>query len=127
MYVSVCVFVFQAQDEDGSMDLFMRNSLLFRKKTFGSMLDPHRKPGAVCTAQSSDVCFIIPVLSYHLFDERRYFSFQVRTGYDGLGGRTKFFQPVSFFLSCRIFLLNQCLFIVKYLLFFINGCRVFKT
>lgn len=23
-------------------------------------------------------------------------SFQVRTGYDGLGGRTKFIQPVSF-------------------------------
>ncbi|XP_022601045.1 E3 ubiquitin-protein ligase TRAIP [Seriola dumerili] len=53
----------KAQDEDGSMDPFMRNSLLFRKKTFGSMLDPQRKPGAV------------------------------RTGYDGLGGRTKFFQP----------------------------------
>ncbi|XP_023259438.1 E3 ubiquitin-protein ligase TRAIP [Seriola lalandi dorsalis] len=53
----------KAQDEDGSMDSFMRNSLLFRKKTFGSMLDPQRKPGAV------------------------------RTGYDGLGGRTKFFQP----------------------------------
>uniref|UniRef100_A0A665VVG0 TRAF-interacting protein n=1 Tax=Echeneis naucrates TaxID=173247 RepID=A0A665VVG0_ECHNA len=49
--------------EDGSMDLFFRNSLLFRKKTFGSMLDPQKKPGAV------------------------------RTGYDGLGGRTKFFQP----------------------------------
>ncbi|XP_056255961.1 E3 ubiquitin-protein ligase TRAIP [Seriola aureovittata] len=53
----------KAQDEDGSMDSFMRNSLLFRKKIFGSMLDPQRKPGAV------------------------------RTGYDGLGGRTKFFQP----------------------------------
>ncbi|XP_035008136.1 E3 ubiquitin-protein ligase TRAIP [Hippoglossus stenolepis] len=57
----------KAQHEDGSMDLFMRNSLLFRKKTFGSMLDPHRKPGVV------------------------------RTGYDGLGGRTKFIQasPLS--------------------------------
>ncbi|XP_031135532.1 E3 ubiquitin-protein ligase TRAIP [Sander lucioperca] len=53
----------KARDEDGSMDPFLRNSLLFRKKTFGSMLDPHRKPGAV------------------------------RTGYDGLGGRTKFIQP----------------------------------
>ncbi|XP_029358523.1 E3 ubiquitin-protein ligase TRAIP [Echeneis naucrates] len=53
----------KAPDEDGSMDLFFRNSLLFRKKTFGSMLDPQKKPGAV------------------------------RTGYDGLGGRTKFFQP----------------------------------
>uniref|UniRef100_A0A3P8U6X2 TRAF-interacting protein n=1 Tax=Amphiprion percula TaxID=161767 RepID=A0A3P8U6X2_AMPPE len=46
-----------------SLDPFLRNSLLFRKKTFGSMLDPQRKPGAV------------------------------RTGYDGLGGRTKFIQP----------------------------------
>ncbi|XP_040889566.1 E3 ubiquitin-protein ligase TRAIP [Toxotes jaculatrix] len=53
----------KAQYEDGSMDPFLRNSLLFRKKTFGSMLDPQRKPGAV------------------------------RTGYDGLGGRTKFIQP----------------------------------
>lgn len=51
------------QDED-SMDPFLRNSLLFRKKTFGSMLDPQRsQTGAV------------------------------RSGYDGLGGRTKFFQP----------------------------------
>uniref|UniRef100_A0A3Q0RRQ7 TRAF-interacting protein n=1 Tax=Amphilophus citrinellus TaxID=61819 RepID=A0A3Q0RRQ7_AMPCI len=39
------------------------NSLLFRKKTFGSMLEPQRRAGAV------------------------------RTGYDGLGGRTKFIQP----------------------------------
>uniref|UniRef100_UPI0037E77B5A E3 ubiquitin-protein ligase TRAIP n=1 Tax=Semicossyphus pulcher TaxID=241346 RepID=UPI0037E77B5A len=53
----------KTRDEDGSMDSFLRNSLLFRKKTFGSMLDPQRKPGAV------------------------------KTGYDGLGGRTKFFQP----------------------------------
>ncbi|TKS71138.1 E3 ubiquitin-protein ligase TRAIP [Collichthys lucidus] len=53
----------KAHDEDGSMDPFLRNSLLFRKKTFGSMLDPQRKPGVL------------------------------RTGYDGLGGRTKFIQP----------------------------------
>ncbi|XP_037639231.1 E3 ubiquitin-protein ligase TRAIP [Sebastes umbrosus] len=53
----------KARDEDGSMDPFFRNSILFRKKTFGSMLDPQRKLGAV------------------------------RTGYDGLGGRTKFIQP----------------------------------
>nr|XP_020489511.1 E3 ubiquitin-protein ligase TRAIP [Labrus bergylta] len=53
----------KARDEEGSIDPFLRNSLLFRKKTFGSMLDPQRKPGAV------------------------------RTGYDGLGGRTKFIQP----------------------------------
>ncbi|AWP03356.1 putative E3 ubiquitin-protein ligase TRAIP [Scophthalmus maximus] len=53
----------KAQQEGGSMDLFFRNSLLFRKKTFGSMLDPQRKPGVV------------------------------RSGYDGLGGRTKFIQP----------------------------------
>ncbi|CAN9512464.1 unnamed protein product [Ophioblennius macclurei] len=52
----------KTQDED-SMDPLFRNSLLFRKKTFGSMLDPQRKTGAI------------------------------KTGYDGLGGRTKFFQP----------------------------------
>uniref|UniRef100_A0A8C4IR10 TRAF-interacting protein n=1 Tax=Dicentrarchus labrax TaxID=13489 RepID=A0A8C4IR10_DICLA len=52
-----------ARDEDGSMDPFLRNSILFRKKTFGSMLDPQRKTGVV------------------------------RSGYDGLGGRTKFIQP----------------------------------
>ncbi|XP_049442011.1 E3 ubiquitin-protein ligase TRAIP [Epinephelus fuscoguttatus] len=53
----------KARDEDVSMDPFLRNSLLFRKKTLGSMLDPQRKIGAV------------------------------RSGYDGLGGRTKFIQP----------------------------------
>ncbi|XP_011612641.1 E3 ubiquitin-protein ligase TRAIP isoform X1 [Takifugu rubripes] len=46
-----------------SMDPFFRNSFLFRKKTFGSMLDPQRKTGVV------------------------------QSGYDGLGGRTKFIQP----------------------------------
>uniref|UniRef100_A0A674CDR7 TRAF-interacting protein n=1 Tax=Salmo trutta TaxID=8032 RepID=A0A674CDR7_SALTR len=50
--------------EAAQMGTFFRNSILFRKKTFGSMLDPQRsKLGAV------------------------------RSGYDGLGGRTKFFQP----------------------------------
>ncbi|TNN27327.1 E3 ubiquitin-protein ligase TRAIP [Liparis tanakae] len=34
-----------AREEDGSLDPFMRNSILFRKKTFGSMLDPQRKIG----------------------------------------------------------------------------------
>ncbi|XP_024916079.1 E3 ubiquitin-protein ligase TRAIP [Cynoglossus semilaevis] len=53
----------KTHQDDGSMDTFLKNSLLFRKKTFGSMLDPQRKPGVV------------------------------RTGYDGLGGRTKFIQP----------------------------------
>ncbi|KAI1890904.1 hypothetical protein AGOR_G00158400 [Albula goreensis] len=53
-----------AQDEDIAMHPLLRNSLLFRKKSFGSMLDPQQsRPGAV------------------------------RTGYDGLGGRTKFIQP----------------------------------
>ncbi|KAM9759468.1 E3 ubiquitin-protein ligase TRAIP [Menidia menidia] len=52
-----------ARDEDPATDPFLRNSFLFRKKTFGSMLDPQRKPGVV------------------------------RTGYDGFGGRTKFIQP----------------------------------
>ncbi|CAL1608649.1 unnamed protein product [Knipowitschia caucasica] len=48
--------------EGDPMDPFLKNSLLFRKKTFGSMLDPR------CTGA-------------------------VRSGYDGLGGRTKFIQP----------------------------------
>lgn len=43
----------QARDEDGAMDPFLRNSFLFRKKTMGSMLDPQRKPGTVCTTQPS--------------------------------------------------------------------------
>uniref|UniRef100_A0A4W4EL06 RING-type domain-containing protein n=1 Tax=Electrophorus electricus TaxID=8005 RepID=A0A4W4EL06_ELEEL len=49
--------------DEVSVESMFRNSLLFRKKTFGSMLDPHSKPGSV------------------------------RTGYDGFGGRTKFIQP----------------------------------
>ncbi|KAG7477993.1 hypothetical protein MATL_G00075730 [Megalops atlanticus] len=53
-------------EEDISMQPFLRNSMLFRKKAFGSMLAPQRnRLGAV------------------------------RTGYDGLGGRTKFIQPSS--------------------------------
>uniref|UniRef100_A0A8C7CLX5 TRAF-interacting protein n=1 Tax=Oncorhynchus kisutch TaxID=8019 RepID=A0A8C7CLX5_ONCKI len=62
---TVCVYEFsQAREEEVPMGTFFRNSILFRKKTFGSMLDPQRsKLGAV------------------------------RSGYDGLGGRTKFFQP----------------------------------
>lgn len=54
----------KARDEE-PMDQFLRNSLLFRKKTFGSMLEPQRNQSAG----------------------------KVRCGYDGLGGRTKFFQP----------------------------------
>ncbi|XP_066554226.1 E3 ubiquitin-protein ligase TRAIP [Amia ocellicauda] len=51
-------------EEEFSLAPLLRNSLLFRKKTFGSMLDPQTtKVGAV------------------------------RTGFDGLGGRTKFIQP----------------------------------
>ncbi|XP_059185403.1 E3 ubiquitin-protein ligase TRAIP [Centropristis striata] len=53
----------KTRDEGSSMDPFFKNSLLFRKKTFGGMLDPQRRLGAV------------------------------KTGYDGLGGRTKFIQP----------------------------------
>uniref|UniRef100_A0A3B4BCQ5 RING-type domain-containing protein n=1 Tax=Periophthalmus magnuspinnatus TaxID=409849 RepID=A0A3B4BCQ5_9GOBI len=58
------VFVSQVRVEDDSMDPFLKNSLLFRKKTFGSMLDP-----------------------------QKYHNGAVRSGYDGLGGRTKFIQP----------------------------------
>lgn len=53
----------KSQVRDDPLDPIFRNSLLFRRKAFGSMLDPHTKPG------------------------------MVRTGYDGLGGRTKFIQP----------------------------------
>ncbi|XP_057701664.1 E3 ubiquitin-protein ligase TRAIP [Corythoichthys intestinalis] len=53
----------KARVEDSAMDPFLRNSLLFRKKTFGSMLEPQRTFG------------------------------NVKSGYDGLGGRTKFIQP----------------------------------
>ncbi|XP_008408708.1 E3 ubiquitin-protein ligase TRAIP [Poecilia reticulata] len=52
-----------SKNEDSTFDPFLRNSLLFRKKTFGSMLDPQKKAGVL------------------------------QTGYDGLGGRTKFIQP----------------------------------
>ncbi|XP_017286075.1 E3 ubiquitin-protein ligase TRAIP [Kryptolebias marmoratus] len=55
--------VSRPKDEDPVLSPFLRNSLLFRKKTFGGMLDPQRKAGSV------------------------------RSGYDGLGGRTKFIQP----------------------------------
>uniref|UniRef100_G3PED9 TRAF-interacting protein n=1 Tax=Gasterosteus aculeatus aculeatus TaxID=481459 RepID=G3PED9_GASAC len=60
---AIIFFSPQTRDEDCSLDPFLRNSLLFRKKTFGSMLDPQRKLGVVSS------------------------------GYDGLGGRTKFIQP----------------------------------
>uniref|UniRef100_A0A8D3AVZ3 TRAF-interacting protein n=1 Tax=Scophthalmus maximus TaxID=52904 RepID=A0A8D3AVZ3_SCOMX len=57
------LLLFTAEVGDSSLTKVGLNSLLFRKKTFGSMLDPQRKPGVV------------------------------RSGYDGLGGRTKFIQP----------------------------------
>uniref|UniRef100_A0A6Q2XY67 RING-type domain-containing protein n=1 Tax=Esox lucius TaxID=8010 RepID=A0A6Q2XY67_ESOLU len=64
---SICLSantLFQTREEEASMDTLFRNSILFRKKNFGSMLDPQKnKPGVI------------------------------RSGYDGLGGRTKFFQP----------------------------------
>ncbi|XP_077581736.1 E3 ubiquitin-protein ligase TRAIP [Stigmatopora nigra] len=53
----------KAQKEDSHLDPFLKSSLLFRKKTFGSMLEPQREFGTV------------------------------KSGYDGLGGRTKFIQP----------------------------------
>ncbi|XP_032638953.1 E3 ubiquitin-protein ligase TRAIP isoform X1 [Chelonoidis abingdonii] len=49
---------------------FIRNSVLSRKPPVGSLLGPHKNSGAV------------------------------RMGYDGLGGRTKFIQPVSFPTIC---------------------------
>ncbi|KAL4655981.1 E3 ubiquitin-protein ligase TRAIP isoform X5 [Arapaima gigas] len=54
------------RDEVAFMEPYLRNSILFRKKSFGSMLDPTRSRVGT-----------------------------VRTGFDGLGGRTKFIQPSS--------------------------------
>lgn len=51
-------------EEDIVLAPFLSNSLLFRKNTFGSLLDPQRGKGGA-----------------------------IRTGFDGLGGRTKFIQP----------------------------------
>lgn len=47
----------QGRDEDSAMDPFLRNSILFRKKTFGSMLEPQRKPGAVCITLKT-ICYL---------------------------------------------------------------------
>lgn len=98
VHINQGCFWLQSQDEEASMDPFLRNSLLFRKKMFGSMLDPHRKPGVVCHLGAATVSATL------LFQVvwRCSFSFQVRTGYDGLGGRTKYIQPVSLTSSCRI-------------------------
>lgn len=90
----------QSRDEDTSMDPFFRNSLLFRKKMFGSMLDPHRKPGVVCHLVIAAAA-VSPSLFFQVVWRCR-FSFQVRTGYDGLGGRTKYIQPVSLTSCCRV-------------------------
>uniref|UniRef100_A0A8D0EGA6 TRAF interacting protein n=1 Tax=Strix occidentalis caurina TaxID=311401 RepID=A0A8D0EGA6_STROC len=50
----------------GLLPAFIRNSVLSKKPSSGSLLGPHKNMGTV------------------------------RMGYDGLGGRTKFIQPVSF-------------------------------
>ncbi|KAM8994755.1 E3 ubiquitin-protein ligase TRAIP isoform 1-T1 [Ara ararauna] len=50
----------------GLLPAFIRNSVLSKKPSSGSLLGPHRNVGTV------------------------------RMGYDGMGGRTKFIQPVSF-------------------------------
>ncbi|XP_050814657.1 E3 ubiquitin-protein ligase TRAIP isoform X2 [Gopherus flavomarginatus] len=56
---------------------FIRNSVLSRKPPVGSLLGPHKNSGAV------------------------------RMGYDGLGGRTKFIQPVSFPTICAVEISGQ--------------------
>uniref|UniRef100_A0A8C1QRX1 TRAF-interacting protein n=1 Tax=Cyprinus carpio TaxID=7962 RepID=A0A8C1QRX1_CYPCA len=67
----MCMCVFsqnsRVKEDDVMMGPMLRNSLLFRKNTLGSMLDP--------------------------FCRNASFLFQVRSGYDGLGGRAKFIQP----------------------------------
>ncbi|XP_059800574.1 E3 ubiquitin-protein ligase TRAIP isoform X1 [Hypanus sabinus] len=52
-------------EDDNILPTFLRNSLLFQKKSCGSCMDPHRNQGSV------------------------------RTGFDGLGGRTKFIEPTK--------------------------------
>uniref|UniRef100_A0A8C5X9V4 TRAF interacting protein n=1 Tax=Malurus cyaneus samueli TaxID=2593467 RepID=A0A8C5X9V4_9PASS len=55
----------------GFLPAFIRNSVLSKKPSLGSLLGRHKNMGTV------------------------------RTGYDGMGGRTKFIQPVSFLIpSC---------------------------
>lgn len=72
------------------MDTSFRKANLFRKKTFVSMLDPKRiKLGAVGLTW-------LPVLFLSTIWQCITIIFQVRNGYGGLGGRTKFVQPVSF-------------------------------
>ncbi|XP_065407509.1 E3 ubiquitin-protein ligase TRAIP isoform X4 [Chrysemys picta bellii] len=56
---------------------FIRNSVLSRKPPVSSLLGPHKNTGAV------------------------------RMGYDGLGGRTKFIQPVSFPTICAVEISGQ--------------------
>lgn len=42
-------------------------------------------------------------------NERKCLLFQMRTGYDGLGGRTKFFQPVSFSVIWKMTAFAVCI------------------
>ncbi|XP_072329034.1 E3 ubiquitin-protein ligase TRAIP isoform X3 [Scyliorhinus torazame] len=53
------------QDEDYILPAFLKNSMLFQKKPHGSFMDRHGGQGSV------------------------------RTGFDGLGGRTKFIEPTK--------------------------------
>lgn len=67
IYLLYCfIFMFVSQNRDEDLDPFLRNSLLFRKKTFGSMLEPQRKPGAVSAADSRKL-FPCPILSSSVF------------------------------------------------------------
>ncbi|XP_041047841.1 E3 ubiquitin-protein ligase TRAIP isoform X1 [Carcharodon carcharias] len=52
-------------EDDHIIPAFLKNSMLFQKKPCGGFLDPHRNQGSV------------------------------RTGFDGLGGRTKFIEPTK--------------------------------
>uniref|UniRef100_A0A3P9QCY7 TRAF-interacting protein n=1 Tax=Poecilia reticulata TaxID=8081 RepID=A0A3P9QCY7_POERE len=55
-------FLPSAQNEDSTFDPFLRNSLLFRKKTFGSMLDPQKKAGVPSSFIQSPLSKIRPLL-----------------------------------------------------------------
>lgn len=45
--VCSCTLTQKSHVKDDPTDPFLRNSILFRRKAFGSMLDPHSKPGVV--------------------------------------------------------------------------------
>lgn len=61
------VVLLQKRGGGESMDPFFRNSFLFRKKTFGSMLDPQKKTGVVCNTVNIDSSLLVLVHKLSFF------------------------------------------------------------